>query len=134
MMKTVQRTAPMFWVGVLYGVVVSLLAVVGFLLINPLAAHGQSNAIAEKFGVTIVWSDDGCASVGGIDPAACFNPATPSTIYVTPGLDEATTNHLVLHEIGHVMQNRLGLPNDECAADRFAQSLGSQLGYYCQPN
>lgn len=84
-------------------------------------------ALAERFDVSIVWTGDERNCGGG----GCFSSATPGVIYVKPGLDAVSTRHLVLHELGHVLHYRVGLGLDECAADRFAQSMGSTGGTYC---
>lgn len=100
-----------------------------------LSAHQPTEnytQIAEDFGVTIVWTPvTPCAITGGTHVIGCFVPTTPNTIYVQPNLPEGKTRYSVLHEIGHVMQWRLGRQLGECAADRFAQSLGSTGGNYC---
>lgn len=86
------------------------------------------NDIASQFGVTVqIVEDPPCGESG------CFLRATPDVIYVKEGLGAEWFRYVVLHEIGHVIQYRLGLPMDECAADRFAQSMGSEHGGYCAP-
>lgn len=111
---------------------VSSLAIVGavaliFTLTNPLAPGNDAEATAERFGVNIVWD----ASFAGCGGVGCFVQSTPSVIYVSPHLDDDTERRIVLHELGHAVQWRLGLALDECAADRFAESLGGGAGTYC---
>lgn len=75
--------------------------------------------LAARFGVTIVWTDDdrNCG-------LGCYRRSTPDVIYVEPGHDAAKTRHIVLHEVGHALHHRLGLPSSESDADRFAESMG----------
>jgi hypothetical protein len=115
------------------GMCVMLAIVVGITFIvttlNPTAADGSPESIAQKFGVEIVWDADLHLRCGGY---ACFSPATPDLIYVKPGLSDDETKRVVLHELGHVVEYRLGIPLDECNADRFAAALGATWGSYCQ--
>lgn len=86
--------------------------------------------LAAQFDVEIVWSNVNPCTPSG--PAhGCYLNATPSLIYVSPDMPAEFLRYTVLHEIGHVVQQRLWLPPSECAADRFAQSLGTIKGAYC---
>src|SRR5690554_4482123 len=90
------------------------------------ASAADMEELAARFDATIVWTDsDRNCGVG------CFWADTPNVIYVSPGMDAESTRHVVLHEIGHVLHHRVGMPVDECAADLFAQSMGSTMGGYC---
>lgn len=74
--------------------------------------------LAAQFGVAIVWTDDdrNCG-------LGCYRRGTPDVIYVEPGHDAVKTRHIVLHEIGHALHHRLGLPSSEDDADRFAEAM-----------
>lgn len=99
---------------------------------NPGGAH-DSESIAEKFGVTIVWQTRVFCAGPDDRVAGCFLPATPDTIYVRVDQVSDLEHYIVLHEIAHVIQYRLGQDRDECGADRIAQSLGASYGNYCEP-
>ena len=102
------------------------------MLIIALASSGRStqyDEIARDFGVTIVWDTSLVPSCGDY---GCHTVLTPNVIYVSPDLGDGTMR-IVLHELGHVMQWRLGIPKDECGADQFAASLGAGWGSYCRP-
>lgn len=77
--------------------------------------------LAAQFGVTIVWTDDdrNCG-------LGCYRRTTPDVIYVEPGHPDAKMRHVVLHEVGHALHHRLGLPPSEDAADRFAEAMINQ--------
>lgn len=99
-----------------------------FLSADPAPAR-QPEDIASRFDVAVVWfeGDDSPCDAGS---GGCFDPETPDVVYIMRGLDAEVERSLILHEIGHVLQFRLGLPLDECAADLFAESMGaSWLGY-----
>lgn len=121
---------------VAYGVVGSLAGVacvlLSLLIAQPARGAETPNTVAAQFGITVI-TEQHLSCGGSFRVAGCFRPATPDTIYVQAGLDPDFENYVVLHEIGHAMANRLGLPPDECQADRFAQSLGAQMGNYCPP-
>lgn len=89
----------------------------------------DAEAIADSFGVTIVWDTHLVPSCGAF---GCHTPLTPDVIYIAPDLG-TDTRRIVLHELAHVLQWRLGLPKDECDADRFAAALGEPWGSYCAP-
>jgi hypothetical protein len=112
--------------GVASGAAVAGLLWFGFALANPTSADNDPEAMAAQFDIAIVWSTAPCEGALG-----CHWTQTPDVIYVDPTLDAAQTKHVVLHELGHVMQYRLGLPNDQCGADRFAESLGGGAPTYC---
>lgn len=98
----------------------------GFTLANPLAAGNDAEAIASQFHVAVVWDATGCSGAPG-----CHWTQTPDVIYLEPGRDAAATRQTALHELGHVMQYRLGLPADQCGADRFAEALGGGEPTHC---
>lgn len=121
--------------GQVQGFAIGAAVVAGIMLGAPALFPGPASAtdatqIADQFGVTVVWSTAPCSLM---DPTAqgCFLTNTPNTVYVSPGLSAMRTRYAVLHEIGHVMQHRLGESIDECGADQFAQSLGARFGHYC---
>ena len=86
----------------------------------PVATNPYAT-IAAEFNVTIQWQTVGLCGPG---TTGCFDPTTPNVIYVKTGMDANETRYVVLHEIGHASQYRMGLPLDECNADEFARSLG----------
>lgn len=86
--------------------------------------------IAAQFGVTVHYFKDARCG-GAADAAGCTLPGSTDTIYIQSGLPADVTRSATLHELGHIMQNRLGLPNDECKADQFARSLGATALAYC---
>lgn len=102
-------------------------------LLSAHPAETDATKIAAAFNVKIVWTTLSPCSAIRENIDGCFSPKTPATIYVSPTLNPANEYYIVLHEIGHVLQHRLGVVEDECAADRFAQSMRSTLGYYCKP-
>lgn len=133
--RTCKLIAPLL-VGVVWGLVLSASVVLAFVLINPWTARG-TDAVAAQFDVTVNWFDRDdptvCANPEGLEYAGCFHYTQPDVINVMRGLTPEQEAHTVLHEIGHVLQNRLGLEPNECDADRFAQSMGSNFGAYCPP-
>lgn len=100
-------------------------------LLSSHADVSDATKIAATFGVKIVWSPLSPCILDGPEFTGCFDDHTPNTIYMKPGMDRANEYYVALHEIGHVLQHRLGKILNECDADRFAQSMGSTLGYYC---
>jgi Zn-dependent peptidase ImmA (M78 family) len=102
-------------------------------LLTAHPAERDSTQIAASFGVNIVWAKHSPCELQGDVFLGCFTAATPNTIYVAPDMSDANEYYIVLHEIGHVLQHRLGNMQDECAADRFAQSMRSNLGMTCPP-
>lgn len=117
------------------GIVTVLAIAFGLLLTLVLSAPQpatEANELADRFGVEIVWFDEvsPCGSVH--EHGGCWQRVSPDLIYVQSGIDEAIMQAVVLHEIGHVLRHRLGLPQDECAADAFALSMGATwTGYDC---
>jgi len=93
------------------------------------------NALAEQFHIAIIWTTDwrNCGATPLRKFGGCWRSDTPNTVYIAPGMEPHWGIYVLRHEIGHAILNRLGAPNTECAADRFAQSLGSDRGYYCPP-
>lgn len=86
----------------------------------PLSPSEDWDGIAELFAVQIVWTESNPCMLTGQQVNGCFTASTPSMIYVSPSLDKTSTRELVLHEIGHVMQWRLGMPPSEPGADVFS--------------
>lgn len=97
------------------------------ILATPSVAEARTDSIAEQFGAKIIWENH-CEPE---ERGGCFLPHTPDVIYVSEGMPADLEEYVILHELGHLMQHRLGQPFNECAADRFAQSLGSGFGEYC---
>jgi hypothetical protein len=91
-------------------------------LLPPHSPAVDANQMAAEFNVHITWQDTVECSVP--DALGCFHEDTPDTIYVKTGLDKSEMRYVILHEIGHVSQYRLGLEFNECNADEFARSLG----------
>lgn len=96
-------------------------------VLNATQSHPHSaDEIAATFGVKIVWSVLPCKIALPTETEGCFLPDTPNVIYVDPASQgELRLHQTVLHELGHVVQQRLGIKRSECGADRFAMSLGS---------
>jgi Zn-dependent peptidase ImmA (M78 family) len=117
------------------GAVTVLALVAGALLIWVLSApahSAESEDLASRFDVTVVWFDDNSPCGDTTEHGGCWQRATPDVIYVQSGFDPDVERSMILHEIGHVLQHRLGLPLDECKADEFARSMGATWsGYDC---
>lgn len=125
------RTAGLpFAAGFLSCVVIIVWGAVA-MLIGP-RAEASTNDVAAGFGVQIIWVENIAEKCGDMT-AGCWEEITPDTIYIGSKLEPEATRHAVLHELGHVMQNRLGQPFDECKADDFAQALGSTMQSYKCP-
>ena len=93
-------------------------------------------AIAAAFDAKIVRNTDGCGTPtkSYIEVVGCASSTAHDTIYVSPDLEGEKLRYVVLHELGHVMQFRLGIERDECQADVFASSLGGgDKGINCKP-
>lgn len=90
-----------------------------------------TNPIASQYGVSINWNKDDLAFACSPIALGCFVEHTPTVIYVSPDLGDYT-EQVILHELGHVMQYRNGVPMDECGADQFAALMGSDEGYNCK--
>lgn len=120
-------------VGALAG---AMLCVVAMLVIVDVSERDAAEAAAEQatftetsnldelaaqFGVTVVWTDDdrNCG-------LGCYRRDTPNVIYVEPGHSDAKMRHIVLHEVGHALHHRLGLPSSEAGADLFADAMVNQ--------
>lgn len=88
---------------------------------------GEMEELAAEFGVSIVWTDSTHPESPG---PGSFDPETPNLIYVSSEMDEGATHHTVLHEAGHAMQHRMGVPYDECGAEDFARVMGSTYYSY----
>ena len=100
-------------------------------LTAPASPSEDMDRLAATFGVEIVWTETSPCTSAIPDARGCYFAATPSRIYVSPTTKPTSMRQVVLHEIGHAIQGRLGLPRGECAADRFANSLGARMGDYC---
>jgi hypothetical protein len=85
---------------------------------------------AADMGVTVIFTDDerNCG-------AGCWDPDTPLTIYVTPGMSPTATQQVVLHELGHVwLYKHPEFTGSECLADRLAYVWGASGPFsYCGP-
>lgn len=95
------------------------------------SSSSQFDAIASAVGVSIDWDQNRLAECGGSEALGCFRPSAPGVVHVSPDLGDYT-RQVLLHELGHVLQHRLGQPLDECGADQFAASMGSDEGYHCK--
>jgi hypothetical protein len=116
-------------IGVAGSLVVAV-AALSVVVVQTRTPESDPNAIAAQFNLEVVWYD-GESPCGNVeDVAGCYSPTTPDVIYVGQGFDPEKLNSVVLHEIGHAMQDRLNQPSDECAADAFARSLGATWFVY----
>ena len=97
-------------------------------ILAPASPLKDMDEMAATFGVEIVWTSVSPCQGIRTDAIGCHIELTPSRIYVSPDLTASDTRYIVLHEIGHVVQSRLGIPLDECEADNFARSLGAVVG------
>lgn len=95
------------------------------------ASSTKFDEIASAVGVSIDWDRERLAKCGGDEALGCFRPSAPGVVHLSPDLGDYT-RQVLLHEIGHVLQHRLGQPLDECGADLFAASMGSDEGYHCK--
>lgn len=126
---------PALLVGLCLGLVVAV-GVAAFAVVNAfgIRSPGTAEELAGTFGATISWfTDPSETPCEQVDAAGCYSPRNPDVIYISKGLQPDVQRYAILHEIGHMVQSRLGMPIDECAADRFAQSLGATYGPYCAP-
>lgn len=120
------------------GFVTGAAVMAGLMLGLPLMTAPQSpsedlDAIAAMFDVEIVWTDESPCKRSEQRAIGCFFAPTPSLIYVSPNLADETRD-TVLHELGHVMQWRVGLPRSEEGADAFGRwYLWSSRGDYLAP-
>jgi hypothetical protein len=95
----------------------------------PTRPAAESNEIAAEFAVEVGWFDDTNNPCPTETSLGCYiSEEDPDVIYVREDLGPLTDS-VILHEIGHVMQGRLGLPFDECGADDFARSMGAAAIY-----
>lgn len=112
------------------GAVVALACAVAILAITAAATGNETpqsapQEIAADFGLTVVWFTDE-SPCGAVDEMiGCYDSDTPDVIYIAEGMDADKERSVILHEIGHALHDRLGLPIDECAADQFAASMGA---------
>jgi hypothetical protein len=96
-----------------------------------LSVTEKAEVVAELWSVTIDWSDDPASECGASEDAAlgaCYLP--PARIVIQSGLDWDLTKYLVLHQLGHVEQYRIGVPLDECGGDLFAHMHSSTISNY----
>ena len=117
--------------GFITGILLAAIAVGGYLLIPGQSPEPELDEFASSLGIQIRWSTITRCSIKDPNAVGCFEPDTPDVIWVSPDLEPRKTRHIVLHEIGHAIHFRLGMPTSECRADRFAQSMGSKQGFYC---
>lgn len=115
-------------IGLVTGLAIAF-AAVGAYAATTVTPETNPNQIAEQFGATIAWFDD--ESPCGGEDVGCYTSRTPNTIYIRTGLEPDVQRSVILHELGHLTQARLGLPRDECKADEFAKSLGATVTAYC---
>lgn len=118
-----------FWFGGSFGAGLTGVALVlGYMIVTapPVAT---ANDVAGQMGVSIVWDSSGCSQPS----TACFSRFTPDVIYVDQSVAGTWYERdVILHELGHVLQYRFGLPLDECHADQIARDLGATwTGYDC---
>jgi len=101
----------------------------------PATYPDTGNTLAQQFHVAIIWTADwrNCGATPLQQSGGCWRSDTPNTVYIAPDMEPHSGVYIIRHEIGHAILNRLGMPNTECAADRFAQSLGSEVGDFCPP-
>lgn len=125
---TKQQKVVYLLAGFVAGLAVSV-AGLGVYAASTVTPESNPNEIAEQFGATIVWfeTESPCNS----KDAGCYTHRTPDTIYIRIGLEPEIQRSVILHELGHLTQDRLGLPRDECKADEFAKSLGATSTAYC---
>lgn len=122
--------------GFVIGVAVIAAAVSGGQMATAALPNEQitdPDQIAATFGVDVVWDITFCTR--GEHPEkvmGCASASTPNTIYLNPDVSPERKHRTVLHELGHIVQYRLGLDRDECNADIFADSLQPPLmGFNC---
>ena len=100
---------------------------VGLPMLSASSPNPELDEFAASLGVDIVWTSLNPCKLHRSDNIGCFVVATPNTIYVEPSIkNPGMDTFAVLHELGHVMQNRRGLPLDEKGADRMAWALRTQ--------
>lgn len=113
----------------------AVIAVGGVITLTALSANAPETdpeTIAAEFGISVVWFTDEPPCGTSDLTIGCYDTDTPTVIYVAEGLAPDVERSVILHEIGHALRDRLGLPNDECAADKFAESMSATyLAYDC---
>ena len=113
--------------GLLSGAIVLVVAFIVHLAGQPLTTPGSTDELLDRFDAQLERVED--LHCGSIDAAGCF--VAPDLIQVDTGVGELE-HDVVLHELGHLIQYRLGLPADECQADAFAILFGAtHVGYEC---
>ena len=124
------RVSP--WVPGLTGLVAGLaisLAVVGtFAYATWFPSKTDPTRVAESFGVTVKVVDH--LECSAADAIGCYSPVDPNTVYILAGLEPDVERYAVLHELGHVLQERAGVPRDECGAEAIARALGATYSSY----
>jgi len=96
---------------------------VGLPMLSAPTPAPELDEFADSLGIQIVWTKHHpCEIYGNI---GCFTQTTPNVVYVEPDLGEDVTRYVLLHEVAHVLQFRLGEPLKECKADHIAALLGA---------
>ena len=103
---------------------------IGLPLIGVPSPSPSLDKFAASIGVEIAWAPVTPCTITKPQSLGCYLPATPDVIYVVPSSGK-NNKQVVLHELAHVMQHRLGLWLNECDADRLANTLGAHSGEYC---
>jgi hypothetical protein len=79
--------------------------------------------ISEHFGIRVTYF--AVSPCGDTDHVlGCWSSANPDIVWVSAEIrDPDLERWVILHEIGHALHHRMGIPGSECAADMFARSM-----------
>ena len=116
--------------GFVIGAAAVAAIMVGLPLMSAPSPTPSLDEFAASIGVEIAWAPVTPCTFAKPQSLGCYLPATPDVIYVVPSSSK-NNKQVVLHELAHVMQHRLGLWLNECDADRLANTLGAHSGEYC---
>jgi len=99
-------------------------AMVGLPMLGAGSPTPELDEFAESLGVEIIWTDTHPCLLKAPTSEGCHTAPMPNTIFIDPDARADDLRFLVLHEIGHVLQDRLDMERDECHAYRIADAIG----------
>jgi len=118
--------------GLVAGLALSVTTVAAFGIATNHPTKVHPSELGAAFDVTVLYFEDSSPCGSGDQHAGCFRWLEPDVIYIKAGMDPEVERSVTLHEIGHVLQYRAGVPGTECEADEIARLLGATwFGYDC---